>query len=1055
MDPQRTRIQEDLRGLIAGDVRCDDVFVQLYACDASIYEIEPLGVVLPRGTDDLVACVKYAAENNLPLHARGAGSGIAGQCLGPGLVIDFSRHFRRILHTGPDTVRVQPGVVHERLNQHLRQFGRQFGPDPTLSGVTTLGGCIAVDSGGSHWLKYGSVRRHVLSLQVVLADGAVVELGNEPASSASQTATEQAGEVPSRKDDLLANLGLLLRREQKLIQKHQPKTRVNTSGYHLDVLQGGQLDAAKLLTGSEGTLALITEATLATQTLPKHRAVALLFFDQLDKAARGALEVVPLGASACDLMDRRHLSLARETKPQFQPIIPPAAEAMLLIEAEGDDAAEVHQRLRDVVERVLHKKKLAFGSSLAFSREEVELYWQLALKVVPTLHRLKGSTRALPFIEDLAVPPETLPRFLIRLQNVLKMHQVTASLFGHAGHGQLHVRPFLDLGDPDDVRRLQLLARDVYEAVWEIGGTISGEHGDGLSRTAFVPRQYGALYRVFEEVKRLFDPANLLNPGKIVGGDEELTTRHLRPVLLAQSAAEAQGSTNGESSRQAPRAVSGDGTRSVPATASGHGSEPLRDSPSRLRETRPHATATETAGQTGPTAAAGDAPQLVELQLNWTPPEIAYMARTCNGCGACRTQSAGSRMCPIFRFAPAEEASPRAKANLMRGVLTGQLDRATLASDEFKAVADLCVNCKMCRLECPANVDIPKLMIEAKAAHLRAKGMSFSDWLLTRIDLLGELGTRWYLRPFFNWAISHRSSRWMIEKALGIAQGRKLPRFAAGRFLRRARRRRLSRPSRRSGRKVVFFIDNYVNYYDPQLGDALVAVLEHNGVSVYVPEEQRQSGMTMIALGALDQARKLAARNLALLADAVRQGYHVVTTEPSAAMCLTREYLMLIDDDDSRLVAQNSSEACTYLWRMHQAGNLQLDFKPVNASLAYHMPCHLKALEVGSPGQDLLRLVPGLSVRTTHDSCSGMAGTFGLKRENYRSSLRAGWGVISSLRQTDFQAGATECSACKMQMEQGTTKPTIHPLKLLALAYGLMPELASLLSKRGEDLIVT
>ncbi len=455
MDPQRTRIQEDLRGLIAGDVRCDDVFVQLYACDASIYEIKPLGVVLPRGTEDLVTCVKYAAENGLPLHARGAGSGIAGQCLGPGLVIDFSRHFRRILHTGPDTVRVQPGVVHERLNQHLRQFGRQFGPDPTLSGVTTLGGCIAVDSGGSHGLKYGSVRRHVLSLQVVLADGSVLELGNEPVSSVTKIATDADGHLPSRKEELLASLGVVLRREQKLIQKHHPKTQVNTSGYHLGVLQGGHLDAAKLLAGSEGTLALITEATLATQPLPKHRAVVLLFFDQLDKAARGALETAPLGASACDLMDRRHLGLARETNPQFQPIIPPAAEAMLLVEVEGDDASEVHDRLHDIVERVLRKKKLAFGSSAAFSREEVELYWQLALKVVPTLHRLHGSTRALPFMEDLAIPPEALPRFLIRLQNVFKMHQVTASLFGHAGHGQLHVRPFLDLGDPEDVRRLQ------------------------------------------------------------------------------------------------------------------------------------------------------------------------------------------------------------------------------------------------------------------------------------------------------------------------------------------------------------------------------------------------------------------------------------------------------------------------------------------------------------------------------------------------------------------------------------------------------------------------
>jgi Fe-S oxidoreductase len=192
-----------------------------------------------------------------------------------------------------------------------------------------------------------------------------------------------------------------------------------------------------------------------------------------------------------------------------------------------------------------------------------------------------------------------------------------------------------------------------------------------------------------------------------------------------------------------------------------------------------------------------------------------------------------------------------------------------------------------------------------------------------------------------------------------------------------------------------------------------------------------------------------------VLADAVRQGYHIVTTEPAAALCITHEYLNLTDDVDARRVAENTSEACTYLWRMHQAGNLELDWKPVNASLGYHQPCHLKALHVGSPGENLLRLIPGLTVKHIEQGCSGMAGTFGMKRENYRSSLRAGWGLVSSLRDPSIQAGTTECSACKMQMEQGTTKPTIHPLKVLALAYGLMPELAPLLTVQGEELVVT
>jgi Fe-S oxidoreductase len=410
-------------------------------------------------------------------------------------------------------------------------------------------------------------------------------------------------------------------------------------------------------------------------------------------------------------------------------------------------------------------------------------------------------------------------------------------------------------------------------------------------------------------------------------------------------------------------------------------------------------------------------------------------------------------MCPIFRFAPAEESSPRAKANLMRSVLSGELPPATLTSDQFKAVTDLCVNCHMCRLECPAGVDIPKLMMEGKGSFVQINGLSTSDWLMSRVDRLSWLGS--LLAPFSNWALTNGPSRWLMEKLMGIAQGRKLPRFAARSFLRVAARRRLTRPRRGNVAKVLYFVDTYANYHDPQLAEALVAVLEHNGVAVYVHPAQQSSGMPMISLGALAAARKIAEHNVALLADAIRQGYHIVATEPSAALALTHEYPALLDDDEARLVAANTSEACTFLWKLHQGGKLQLDLRPVNATLGYHMPCHLRALQVGSPGENLLRLIPGLAVDRTENGCSGMAGTFGLKRENYRASLRAGRALIGSLRSRRLQVGATECSACKMQMEQGTLKPTVHPVKLLALAYGLMPEVAELLWAQVEELVVT
>jgi Fe-S oxidoreductase len=410
-------------------------------------------------------------------------------------------------------------------------------------------------------------------------------------------------------------------------------------------------------------------------------------------------------------------------------------------------------------------------------------------------------------------------------------------------------------------------------------------------------------------------------------------------------------------------------------------------------------------------------------------------------------------MCPIFRISPSEEASPRAKANILRGILTGAVDLHQLTGEEFKRIADLCVHCHMCRLECPAGVDIPRIMRESKGAYVAANGLTFAQWAIIHLDILGALGG--LASPATNWALSNRQMRWLLEKILGIAQGRKLPRLTSRNFIRRAHHRRLTRPIRRGAQKVLYFVDTYANYFDPQLGEALVTVLAHNGLGVYVHPNQKPSGMPSIACGALDHARHLAEHNVVILAEAVRQGYHVVATEPAAALCLTREYPQLIDDDDARLLAANSSEACTYLWRMHTQGKLQMDLKPIHVMLGYHTPCHLKALQVGTPGEHLLGLIPGVRIEHLEKGCSGMAGTYGLFEKNYRGSLRAGMRLINQLRSPAIQAGATECSTCKIQMEQGTDKPTIHPIKLLALSYGLMPEIARLLNTKGKELVVT
>jgi len=999
MDAEQIRIRDDLRGQLDGDVHCDDLFVQMYASDASIFEIPPLGIVLPRHRDDVSAVVRYAAERGIPLYPRGAGSGLAGDSLGRGIVVDFSKHMRRILAVGDDYAVVQPGVVLAQLNERLARAGRIFGPDPAGIEVTTLGSVVALDASGSRWPAYGSTRSHVRELEVVLADGQVARL-SQHAPNLDADRREQPGEA------LAGGVAEIIARHEHAIAERRVRSLVDRSGYHLHNLwskasagEAGAIDLARLLVGSEGTLALTTEITLATVPLPQHTGSMLLFFTSLSAAAQAAAELSMHMLRACDLMDRRHLSLAREMDPRYEFLIPAEAEAVLLIECGGESDEELRESLRELERLLVDQRRLASGSHLALDPYDSQVLWHLARRYVPTLYRLRGSSRPVPFVEDIAVPPATLPGFLQRALETLQRHQVTASIFGHAAHGQLHIRPFIDLTDPEDASKLRELAEELYGHAWEVGGTISGEHAEGYSRTPYAAGQHGPLMAAFREVKELFDPRGILNPGKKIPAD------------------------------------------SVPAEA------PLRRVNYPLLERievddSPPATATPRASS-----------NLIQLQLDWRPDEMTYAARMCNGCGACRTQSEETRMCPTFRPAPREEASPRAKANLARGILTGSLPAGIVLDDALKEVCDLCIHCHMCRLECPANVDVPKMMAEAKGAYVAANGLRLHDWFVTNIDVLCGYASRF--PNLANWAIRSRLARWVIERTLGIAQGRKLPRFQRGPFLESSTQQRHAKPNRDPGEKALLFVDTFANFCDQQLVKALAAVLEHNDVAIYIPERQYEAGMPMISQGALGPARLLAERNVAMLSEAVRQGYTIVSTEPSAILALTREYAHLLgDDSDVRLVAENAMEATQYLWRLHQKGRLRLDFQPLPMTVGYHTPCHVKALEVGVPSVNLLGLIPQLDVRLIEKGCSGAAGLYGFQKKNYRTSLRIGLPLINELRTGGYRIGVTECSTCRIQMEQGAPMATLHPVKLVALAYGLMPDLQKLIDSPAQELVV-
>jgi FAD/FMN-containing dehydrogenase/Fe-S oxidoreductase len=970
----QARMRDDFRRQFHGDLLLDSTSRALYSTDASLFQIEPLAVAYPRDEDDLHFLVRYAYDRSIPLVPRGGGTGIAGESLGHGIIVDLSVHFRAILETGDDWIRVQPGVVLDQLNKELAKRGRRFAPDPASGQSCTIGGMIATNASGGRAAVHGYTADHVLDLRAIWDDGTADWVGpSNGVEPAERTVAIRTGV----RELLSANSGL--------IESTSRKTRFDRCGYALqETLRAGRDDLLRLLIGSEGTLAVTAEAKLRTIPLPGGRSAILLGFPSSDAALHAGLQLRETSPAACELLDRRLLSLARTQDFDIASAITPTVEAALLIEYERETPAAAEQVVQSLLSPLHDVHRSAELVIPAFDSADVGDLLAIRAAALPSLYALGRGRRPLAFVEDIGVAPADLPEFITRAKAILKRADLSASFQIHVLTGQVHLRPFADLDDPDDAARLWPLAEDLHGLAISLGGTVSAQHGTGIARTPWVARQFGPLFPIFRELKRVFDPRNILNPGKIVGPDPS------RPAWPLRTTAHAVG-------------------RGMPPT----------DESAAQPESRK------------------STPLLV-----WAPDEMTAAIAACNGCGACRTEDTAQRMCPTFRATHSERAAPRAKANLFRSILEGGLADAT--EDELRSVAELCVNCKMCATECPGKANIPKLMLEAKAANHASLGWRRSAWFLARIEGLATSGSQFALTS--NFLLRRPSVRWAFERLFGLARHRTLHAFSFRTFLGRARQRGLTkRPP--SGPGVAYFVDTFANLFDPSLGEATVAVLRHNGLAVYVPPKQRGSGAMALAQGDLDVARERLAYNVRRLADCARDGLTIVCSEPTAALFFRLDALGLIDNPDVRLVAERTIEVTHFLWSLHEEGKLRTDFQPVNVAVGHHVPCHIKALGQRVHGPDLLSLIPGLTANKIDVSCSGMAGTYGLNAKNLATSLEAGRPMLEEFSRPIHKYGSSECSACRMQMQEGSGKRALHPVQYLALAYGLMPSIADRLRR--------
>ena len=936
-------VAADLRRRVEGEVFGDPIHRTLYSTAACIYQVMPLCAVVPRHEADVAATLAYARENRIPITPRGGGSGLTGSTLGTGIVLDLSKHFKRIGEVDPasGTVRVQPGVVQADLNRVLHREGRLFAPDPSSSAWCTVGGMVANNAGGSHTVSYGATRDNLVSVRAALADGTVIET-----SPWSRHALEDAGNGPdARQRRLAAELLRLTDRHRGLIAARQPATPRNSSGYALREAAGPEgVDLARLLSGSEGTLAVVLEATLKTVALPKAKGTALALFDDLEKAGAAVVAILEAKPAAVELLDRVFVEVVRQADPKLGASLPSGIEAILIVELDGDDGAEVRSRLDVLSEALTGRLRLAAEVRRAVKPEEMARVWAVRKAASPILSRREGVRRNTRFIEDAAVRPEQMAEFVRRLRALLKSYGLEAAIFGHAGDCNLHCNPMMNQRDPEDLRKMEAIAEDFVDLVTDLGGSLSGEHGDGRLRTPYLRRAYGPLADVFAEVKSLFDPEGLLNPGIIVHDGASRLTDDMRY---------------------------GFGYRRVQT-----------------------ATPLDT--------------------FDW-PREI----EKCHGCGACRNY------CPVAADTHDEAATARAKANLLRSVISGRMPSSAVATDAFKSVMDLCVNCRLCHSECPTAIDIPGMAILAKEIYVRERGMSLIDRLLTAAGPIVRLGTA--LAPLTNATLNAGPLRRLTAPFTGLAGRRRLQPFASEPLRPRV-------PSvDPEGHKVAYFHGCFGGYQDLEgEGKAAVEVLEALGCSVAIPP-QECCGIAAITYGHLDDVRPAAAKNVAAFLDLLRRGYTPVYSAPSCGLALVEDYPRLLGTPQADVLARHMRDLGDYvLERLEADDDLRRRLRPVPLRLTYHNPCHFQARGLGDSTVRLLRLVPGVEVVPIEkDHCCGIAGTFGMKEKNFDRSMRMGRPLFENLAKTGAPVVATGCGTCKIQIEQGSRLPVVHPIRVV------------------------
>lgn len=970
---------QQLATQLEGELHFDAVMRTLYATDASAYREMPVAVAIPEGVADLKKLIKFARQHHTSLIPRTAGTSLAGQVVGGGIVVDVSRKFTNILEFNAEQhwVRVQPGVVRDELNLFLKPHGFLFGPETSTANRAMIGGMVGNNSCGSNSVVYGSTREHLLEVKALLADGSEAVFSEIPTEVLFDRAKQDTleGHIYQKTIELLSNDA-----HQAEIRREFPKASIErrNTGYALDMLlncepfgpEGTPFNMCRLIAGSEGTLCFITEIKINVVPLPPPQIGLLcVHFNTIDESLRANIIAMQYAPSASELMDHYVLECTKANPEQRQNrfFVQGDPGAILVVEFRRETEAQIAEVAQQLTDE-LKAAGLGYHFPTVYG-DDTKKVWNLRKAGLGLLSNLPGDEKAVAVIEDTAVAVSDLPAYIREFNEILAKHGMYSVHYAHAGSGELHLRPIINLKTTEGHRQFRLIAEEIATLVKKYQGSLSGEHGDGRLRGEFIRQMVGERnYELMREIKYTWDPDGIFNPNKIVDTPPMDTFLRYEPGV----------------------------------------------------QTPPYQT-----------------------HFRFKDQDVLQHAEQCNGSGDCRkTHLSGGTMCPSYMATRNEKDTTRARANMLREFLTNaqhspqagswHAKQGGLQLDEVKEVMDLCLLCKGCKAECPSNVDVAKLKMEFLQQYYDQKGVPLRSWLVGNFARMTRLAS--YVPWAYNAVFGTPWLRRLANRVVGFHPDRTMPLLAKQTF--RAFFANHAQKHQPKGRKVYLFVDEFTNYNDVAIGIKAVKLLNRLGYEVEVPPHD-VSGRPQLSKGLLKDAKQIAENNVRLLKDMVSAAVPLIGIEPSAILTFRDEYPDLVGPElqvAALELAKHTLLIDEFLAQEIEAKRISRGvFTTKPRLIKLHGHCQQKAVSSVIPTKKILGFPENYEVQLIPSGCCGMAGSFGYEQEHFEISNQIGELVLfpTVRKQPAEVLIAAPGTSCRHQIHDGTGRHALHPVEIL------------------------